>query len=480
MTLAFVGPIAVFIYLASLRKSLNNEKKKNKELRKEITQTEQDAESHQKALIDLRKKQENDSLTEEDRVKRSIHYLNLVDRMERLTYDKDEKINSLKSEIRDVQRSYQQIVDAYTYDKVERAAQHISNNVSSEIFDKLTRKFTEHISNFRDQLTNRSFKELAEEQEKFIPEIIENFQQCKSKFEDKPILFPNNCRLLYSTGKRTLMVIEQEPMVRNLFFSHSLRDTETGGRLIENPHTGNSYYSYNLALPFFYFFLIFDKDRDGIDRLKAVKLAFANKRIENKDSILYTVPLPNTEIDGHDISDMCMGHEFYYGSLIDEEGQITDDSALKSNHSINEQAKIAVDHYWTRVFNNDRGNGGYCYVGDDRIRTLEKWEESSQEDPFFPLTVSWRCGNNLNHYITRLLNERSVDIQRYPDDHIEIFLKDRLQKIIFASSERLESDYREFMDAFRTDEESQKAKINLQREFFDGFVKMDRRLRRNR
>lgn len=476
MTLAFVGPIAVFIYLASLRKSLKREKKKNEELRKEVTITQRDSASHQRELIDLRKRTVEDSLSEDEKITNSRVYRDLVDRLETIKKDKNETIESLKNSLLQSQSEYRHLSNKYSQSNIESASANVAIQMSGEIFDRLSKKFTEHVSSFRDELTNRSFQDLAAEQEKIIPEIISSFQQCKSKYEDKPILFPNNSRLLYSIGKRTLMVVEQEPMVRSLFFSARLRDTENGGTIIKDPSTGNSYLSYNLALPFFYFFLIFDKDQEGVDRLRGVKLAFAKRRIENKDSILYTVPLPNTEIDGHDITDMCMGNGFYYGDR-DEDGFIRDDTALKNEHSINEQAKIAVDHYWTRVFNTDRGNGNYNYV-DQRMCTLEQWEKSSQEDPFFPLTVEWKFGRTLEHYISHILNDRDRSVDRFPEDEVEYFVRDRLKKIIFDSSERLEKDYRKFIDSFRNDEESISCKVDLEKELFNGFTKINGRLRR--
>jgi hypothetical protein len=79
--------------------------------------------------------------------------------------------------------------------------------------------------------------------------------------------------------------------------------------------------------------------------------------------------------------------------------------------SWNEKVRQIRRHMWGASFNRSSEiHEGMSYWGamrkvDRRVSTLETWEKATQEDPFFPLNVTWKpAGQTVGHVVEEMMN----------------------------------------------------------------------------
>lgn len=219
--------------------------------------------------------------------------------------------------------------------------------------------------------------------------IWDSFQQMKEQQEDSPYVIPRNCRMAYTKGDRTVVVIEQEPQTRTLEFAPELLSS----REIQNAcgNGSHGYYRFNLAFPYVYFYIVFDRGK-----FNYLEVYFRNKPMNSMRETMYFAPLPNIfHNKGPDYMPMCLGQDFW-----DWFGDV-------KNKSIAAQADYVVSHFWQAAFNNHLGKFGMDRNDlDERVRNYARWQEETMKNPLFVLTVDWRSHQSVKGVIEHILDRR--------------------------------------------------------------------------
>jgi hypothetical protein len=218
-------------------------------------------------------------------------------------------------------------------------------------------------------------------------QIWDSFQQYKEKLKDTPYLIPQNVRLMYTKGKRTVLIVEQKPQVRTVGFSRSLVAEADLKHAVTKSRQG---YWFALAFPYVYFIISFD---DG--RYSVIEPFFSNQPITSVRDQLHLAPLPNVkERDSQSTRHLCMGNG-------------TSD-VLRDCKTITEQAEALISLFWSRVYSTHYGKGKFRKV-DKRLGTIRRWQHNSQEDPLFILTVEWKNGKTVKGLVEERLEWRQQD-----------------------------------------------------------------------
>jgi hypothetical protein len=216
--------------------------------------------------------------------------------------------------------------------------------------------------------------------------IWDAFQQLKEKLDDSPQVLPRNAKIAYTKGSRTVIVIEQEPQVRSVSFTGSLINREVADQASGRTENG---YRYNLSFPYVMFMIVFDQGGYTYH-----EVYFRNKTLTSAREHVYLAPLPNVNRKNKETKPMCMGKDF--------RGEISEESTMTR------KCELVVADFWTRTFNEHLGTGGFEKI-DERINSLAKWQEETQKDPLFVLSVNWGSGKTMKGIVESALDERSRD-----------------------------------------------------------------------
>lgn len=221
--------------------------------------------------------------------------------------------------------------------------------------------------------------------------LSDKFWQCYQQYkrDDGPIMLPKGTRVAYTKGIRTVFLIEEEPTVRCLSFSQAVDD---GPSIAGVSRQG--FRRYNLSLPYLYFMTTFDDQK-----CVSFSVFLSNTRMNDMSHKLHPVPLPNVWREKRNHGDlhfpMCMGEnadgESFWSTI--------------NGLPIPRQTEALISGFWSRTFNGHLGAGVYKTI-DERLSSLSRWEEESQQDPLFALTIKWPDGKTANHLVQQLLDWR--------------------------------------------------------------------------
>jgi len=213
------------------------------------------------------------------------------------------------------------------------------------------------------------------------------FQQFKELADDTPCLIPSNVRIYYTQGQRTVVCLEQEPQVRQTGFTESLAINNKRAA-VRRTHNGKVYW-YNLAYPYIYFFLTFDKGK-----YTRSQVYFANKKLTSLKDTLHIAPLPNVyQTKYKHTAPICLGEEY-------------DVRKITAQENITKQCDRFLQTFWSNPFNSHLGDGGYKRV-DSKICDLKTWQANSEEDPLFVLSLDWPRPKTVKGIIEGAMEGRS-------------------------------------------------------------------------
>jgi hypothetical protein len=327
-----------------------------------------------------------------------------------------------------VQKQIDQLRDQMGKDHTHMISQALSSKAADEVLQVTNKAAEKRIS----RVTQDFLANVSDDAEGLVrdlnfalsEDIWDAFQQFKEKADDSPYLIPPNVRMYYTKGHRTIVLIEQEPQVRLTGFTDSLA-TGSKREAVRKTHNGSVYW-YNLAFPYMYFLIVFDKGR-----LTYAETYFSNKQIESAKDHLHLAPLPNVFRDkGKWYKPICIGGENTW-------------DWIRSQKSIAEQCRRFIHTYWKNTFNDHLGSGGYKKC-DDRIKSLKLWQTNSKEDPLFVLTVDWPKGVTIKGLMEKKfdaskakheLNGCDEAIRQKLDDGVKS-LTERIQKEIEVAKSR--------------------------------------------
>jgi len=241
-------------------------------------------------------------------------------------------------------------------------------------------------------------------------------QQFKEKSDESPLLMPDDVKIAYTKGCRTVMVLEQKPQVRTVGFSSSLttqKDRESSVR-----RSSNGYW-FSLSFPYVYFFIVFDHGKYTYHQIH-----FRNSQLTSVREHVYLAPMPNVH-SGDETKHVCMGSGF--------RGELSD------QNTIARKCELIVGDFWQRVFNNDLGVGDFKSI-DPKIKNLRTWQTNSLEDPLFILKAKWKKGKTVKGVVEKLLDGRSTkDPLDAIDKTIRNLLNDGVKKITKKVKDEMQS-----------------------------------------
>lgn len=209
--------------------------------------------------------------------------------------------------------------------------------------------------------------------------IWDRLQQVKENIKDTPYVLPQDCKLAYTKGNRTIVVIEQPPQIRSVTLSPELVSFKDISASQGNNSSG---YRFRLSFPYVLFFLIFDKGK-----YSGHELYFRNKPLLSTRERVYLAPIPN--IFSENGSRMCMGEGFN----------------INKNDSISKQSEFVVSTFWQSTFNDHLGNGDSSEI-DKRIKNWRTWQANTKIDPLFILKIQWSESRTTKGVIESLLEKR--------------------------------------------------------------------------
>jgi hypothetical protein len=283
-------------------------------------------------------------------------------------------------------------------------------NVIETKFNRISQEFLGGLTDETEGIARDLQIELAER-------IWDAFQSYKQIADDSPIIFPEGTRLAYTKGHRTVLVIEQKPQVRTVTFDGELLSENTAKKSVAVVDSG---YRYTLAFPYVYFVMVFDSGK-----YRYHELYFRNKALTSVREHVHLAPIPNVfrDREGHD-RPMCMGKGF--ADMVREETTIT------------RQCEVVISDFWQSTFSEDLGTGHPEKV-DKRISNPAKWQENTQKDPLFAISINWPKGKTVKWVIEMHLDRRNQDHLLDPvDNAIRVKLDEGVAKITQRVKEEID------------------------------------------
>ncbi len=243
-------------------------------------------------------------------------------------------------------------------------------------------------------------KELVRIDRVDIENVLENFKEKTSvavldkvqgvigAYTDRPHymqgdILPQNTKYYLKQGGLQAIVIEQPPMLRTIYTSRDLADTNRS--------------HYTVAFPFVQFILGF---ADG--DFTSMRVSYSTVSIQSIDDYVYQPNLTN--IGNFDVCHGFPGHQ-------------------SSRASFSEKVQEVISHFWNSEFNTDRSSTFESYRSrDKRLNGMSKWEAASKADNNFPLSVAWRDEKMLGTLIHDMLSGMSAN----PDEAIVTQINDAI------------------------------------------------------
>ena len=274
----------------------------------------------------------------------------------------------------------------FTQDNAHLIGQAICGARSKELKDKMNelmeKQFSRMTQEFVGQLTDDSDSVKEELMGAIGDRIWDRLQQIKENFKDSPYILPKDCKLAYTKGNRTVVVIEQEPSVRSVLFTPSLVSSKDA---TESQGQTSSGYRFRLSFPYITFFIVFDRGKYAYH-----EIYFRNKPLLSTREHVYLAPIPNVFRDrGPNFQPMCMGKDF----------------GIDKGDTLARQCEYAVGMFWQSTFNEHLGDGGGKNI-DKRIKNWRTWQANTQENPLFILNIQWKNGRTAKGVIESIFKLR--------------------------------------------------------------------------
>ena len=216
---------------------------------------------------------------------------------------------------------------------------------------------------------------------KMRPVVIQN-QNGFSNFS--PVL-PAGTRVFLTRGNTTLVVVEQKPQIRSVLFSGNFVGHYGGlGKVEDRPDD-----RFKLAFPYTLFVLYFCEGR-----FKSLYFLYRTQPLGSIEDSVFTPNLPNMAEHGG----VCLG-------------------SIKGipDTGLAEQAEAVIAHFWNSQFNTDIPQNFVNIAHRERkLATLKRWEENTEKDPMFILSVEWRKVASLKKLLESLMGDGTqfVDVMR--------------------------------------------------------------------
>lgn len=215
------------------------------------------------------------------------------------------------------------------------------------------------------KMFNTISSDLVADIEKIINEKDSFFKIKESALKD---VLPLNTRFYSRNAYKEVVVVEQSPMVRNLYVDPSISEEEKMS-------------TFSLAFPFVIFVLQFN---DG--EFKKARLFYRNEPLHSLHDKLYISNLPN--IDEKCV--VCMGDSF---------------PTLKSQE-ISGKVREIINYFWASNFNADYSEQFEAYGEQyEALNSFKKWQKVSKKNSNFSINIKWEKYRKLEDIISSALGK---------------------------------------------------------------------------
>lgn len=254
-----------------------------------------------------------------------------------------------------------------------------------------------------------------------IDEVLLSSQGWMVGQNRKQILFPKNCRFLYTKGRSVIAVIEESPGTRTFRLDNNLlhRERMNGNTGVYAPH--------GLAIPYSVFILSFDNDlRNDKVSFRNMYLYWNKRPLATLNDQLYAPILPNL----HQNMTVCVGQEMH----------------ANSNAPLSQQCADIIGHFWNSNFNTDLSDKWWAKdTIDFRLRDIENWRNLSLDNPLFACGLNLKAAHKLKEVVDTAANahtEVSLDMEA---------VKKRLVEIVDKASSDIEHGLMKYMKKTKFD-----------------------------
>jgi hypothetical protein len=216
------------------------------------------------------------------------------------------------------------------------------------------------------ELTERYEQLLNDKSESLIQRLWElQLEQGFNTVKGEALFYPRGTKFFYHTDQKTIVVVEQPPLVRTLTMEHSLHKD---GRA-------------QIALPYVNFVFMFDQTADEFDTictLEACHCYFANESLTSMDTEIAIAALPNIHINGA----ICWGGNIRTGDDYGSEFILTSKNLI-------DFIEKSITYFWTSEFNEDLPQHYQNNFAKTPKLRFEKWAKETEKNPFFVTGVKW-------------------------------------------------------------------------------------------
>ena len=218
--------------------------------------------------------------------------------------------------------------------------------------------------------------------------------------QQEGFLLPKDCRFCFRRGDHTVIVIEQQPQVRNLYFSWGMQESGRPERIEQTEQV-------SLAMPYVIFVFHFNKNI-----FQSVRCSFRNRPLTSLRDNLDVSPLPNIHVGGK----VCLAYNY---------------SAEKP---ISLVCHEIISSFWTSQFNTDLSDEWFSkHRISDLIATGKEWQRNTLRDPLFILQVEFQARQSLKDTIEMSVQEAtdlpSFDLRHRITEEIDECAENLFHKI---------------------------------------------------
>lgn len=243
-----------------------------------------------------------------------------------------------------------------------------AKTVVAEILKKAQQRFKQELSGENEEFLDRTLRNYRDK----VSRISWRNAQKWCKFDqDGPTLMPDGVRIYYRKGNTEILLQEFPPQVRFMKFRGSLANRNNSSESISEKDVAKNK-SYSLALPYTIFIFKFV---DGM--FQEVRCAFSDRPLKKLEETPLRPYLSN--IDSNLV--VCLGPSLEKSELV--------------KNDVAQQAAFILSHFWHTTYT-DEWSSHYWSLKDhfskkdQRLGTLEAWQEASVENPLFVIeNVDW-------------------------------------------------------------------------------------------
>lgn len=250
----------------------------------------------------------------------------------------------------------------------DELSENILTRVVIQSLDKFQNKISVGLQDSISDLLNVFKKDIQQE----LFNYVDNYSLDKEK-----ILFPKNCRFVYAKGETKVLVIEQEPCLRNIILEQSIINDS----FVENKTT--------IRLPLLIPYSIFI-------------FQFKNNKLVNSYNVWKKEPLSSLQdkVCNPILPNIHKNYLICLGNILNPYLDL----------SISDTCNTVISNFWQSVFNSDLSHFWWSKNKFDNIKSALIWSKNSN-DPFLFQNIDLPTNHQTLEDIIKLcfVNEKEID-----------------------------------------------------------------------